>query len=224
MSDTMIKAVIFDMDGVLIDSENHWQQTERSLFADLGFELTDELLQQTRGLRTEEMVDHWSKRFNLEQVNPKELMHRYDSLMVETIANEVQMMDGAIEALQFFETKELPMALASCSTMDHIHAALEANGIAKYFEKVVSASENMPGKPHPEVYLKTAQLLETDPIFCLAIEDSFYGVIAAKAARMKVIALPDPHEQHQNRFDAADLKIRSLREINDETFDHLQKM
>ena len=220
----MVEAVIFDMDGVLIDSENHWQQTERTLFAHLGFELTDELLQQTRGLRTEEMVDHWSKRFKLDKVNPKELMHRYDSLMVETIANEVQMMDGAIEALQFFERKELPMALASCSTLDHIHAALEANGIGKYFKKVVSASENMPGKPHPEVYLKTAQLLETDPISCLAIEDSFYGVISAKAARMKVIALPDPHEHHQNRFDAADLKIRSLREINDEIFDQLQNM
>ncbi len=61
----MIKAVIFDMDGVLIDSENHWQQTERSIFAELGIELTDELLYQTRGLRTEEMVAHWSKRFEL---------------------------------------------------------------------------------------------------------------------------------------------------------------
>jgi sugar-phosphatase len=74
------------------------------------------------------------------------------------------------------------------------------------------------------VYLKTAELLETDPIFCLAIEDSFFGVIAAKSARMKVIALPDPHEYLQERFGAADLKIRSLREINDETFDQFQKM
>ena len=219
----MIKAVIFDMDGVLIDSENHWQQTERKLFAELGVELTDELLHQTRGLRTEEMVDHWSKRFNLDQVNPKELMHRYDSLMVKTIADEVELRDGAIEALQFFQKKKLPMALASCSTLDHIHAALEAHGIGKYFFKVVSASENMPGKPHPEVYLKTAQLLETDPIHCLAIEDSFYGVISAKAARMKVVALPDPHEYDQDRFGAADLKIKSLREIDENSFDQLQK-
>ena len=67
----MIKAVIFDMDGVLIDSENHWQQTERAIFGELGITLTDELLVQTRGLRTEEMVKHWSNRFDLDGMNPE---------------------------------------------------------------------------------------------------------------------------------------------------------
>jgi len=219
----MIKALIFDMDGVLIDSEHHWQRTERALFAELGIDLTDDLLNQTRGLRTEEMVDHWSKQFDLNHVNPTDLMIRYDSLMVKTISSEVQLMDGAKEILQFFKKKELPIALASCSTQEHINAALDTHGIGKYFDLLVSASKNMHGKPHPEVYLKTAELLETDPTHCLAIEDSFFGVIAAKSARMKVVAIPDPGEFHQPRYGAADLKISSLREINEESFDQLQK-
>ncbi len=72
--------------------------------------------------------------------------------------------------------------------------------------------------------LKTAEMLGTDPAMCLAIEDSFYGLISAKSARMKVISMPDPVEYNQPRFGAADLKIRSLREINDMTFDQLQKI
>ncbi|MEN8204216.1 MAG: hexitol phosphatase HxpB [Bacteroidota bacterium] len=220
----MIKAVIFDMDGVLIDSEHHWQRTERALFAEFGINLTDELLHQTRGLTTEEMMDHWGRRFDLDGANPKDLMTRYDSLMVTCIANDVQMMDGARDTLQFFKDKKLPIALASCSTLDHIHAAMESHGIGDYFKMLVSASENMPGKPHPEVYLKTAESLKIDPTSCLAIEDSFYGVIAAKSARMKVVAMPDPLEFHQPRYGAADMKISSLREINEDTFDHLQKL
>ncbi len=220
----MIKAVIFDMDGVLIDSENHWQRTERAIFAELGIELTDKLLYQTRGLRTEEMVEHWSKRFGLNGIDPEELMNRYDALMVETMKNDVSMMDGALEAIQFFKEKNLPIALASCSTQGHIDATMEKHGLWEYFDLLVSAAENMPGKPHPEVYLKTAGMLNTDPIKCLAIEDSFYGLISAKSAKMKVISMPDPVEYDQARYGAADMKIRSLREINEETFDQLQKI
>jgi sugar-phosphatase len=81
----------------------------------------------------------------------------------------------------------------------------------------------MPGKPHPEVFLRTAGLLKVDPTRCLVFEDSFYGVIAAKAARMKVVAMPDPSEYDQERFSAADLKIRSLDEFTLDTFRQMQK-
>ena len=212
------------MDGVLIDSENHWQQTERALFGELGITLTDELLVQTRGLRTEEMVEHWSSRFDLDSVNPDELMRRYDAQMVEIIKSDVPLMACAIHALRFFKDKGLPLALASCSTIDHIHAALEKHDLKKYFDLEVSAAPNMQGKPHPEVYLSTAEHLRIDPIYCLAIEDSFFGVIAAKAAKMKVIAMPDPEEYEQIRFGAADLKIKSLFEIDEKAFNKLQKL
>lgn len=211
------------MDGVLIDSENRWQENERRLFGEHGIDLTDKLLMQTRGLRTEEMVEHWTSRFQV-NASRQELMETYDSRMVETMRTRVPLMEGAEEAIQFFAEKGIPMALASCSTHDHIDAAMDKYDLKRYFRLVVSAAREMPGKPHPEVYLRTAAQMGIDPTFCLAIEDSFFGVVSAKAARMKVIAMPDPHEYDQPRFGVADVKIGSLSEINDSMFDYLQKL
>ncbi len=210
------------MDGVLIDSEHLWQQTERAIFGELGFDLTDELLVQTRGLRTEEMVAHWSARFPLDGTDLSTLMEQYDQRMVETMKREVPLMEGALELIRFFREKGLPVALATCSTHAHIDAVMEKHGLRDSFDLLVSAARNMQGKPHPEVYLHTAEKLKIDPIHCLAFEDSFFGVIAAKAARMKVVAMPDRSEYDQERFGAADLKIRSLTEFTSETFEKLQ--
>jgi HAD superfamily hydrolase (TIGR01509 family) len=220
----MIKAVIFDMDGILIDSERLWQKNERLLFGELGIELTGEMLLQTRGLRTEEMVEHWRSRFGIDSISPQELVRRYDEQMVETMRTQVPLMDGAHEAVRFFREKKLPVAMATCSTHAHIDAALDRYGIKEQFDLLVSAAGEMPGKPHPEVYLRTAEQLGVDPTCCLAIEDSFYGVISAKAARMKVVAMPDPDEYDQPRFMAADAKIRSLTEIDEVLFNRLQKL
>jgi HAD superfamily hydrolase (TIGR01509 family) len=217
-----IRAIIFDMDGVLIDSEHLWQQTERSVFGELGFELSDELLVQTRGLRTEEMVAHWSARFPLDGIEVASLMKDYDARMVETMLREVPLMKGARELISFFRDLGLPVALATCSTHEHIDAVMEKHGLRDSFDLLVSAARGMQGKPHPEVYLHTAEKLKVDPTRCLAFEDSFFGVIAAKAARMKVVAMPDRSEYDQERFGAADLKIRSLTEFTPEIFEKLQ--
>ena len=211
------------MDGILIDSERHWQLTERSLFAQLGVDLTDELLVETRGLRTEEMMAHWSSRFLLDGSDHQELMDRYDRLMVETMKREVPLMKGARELIGMFRKLKLPVALATCSTQEHIDAVMDKHGLRDSFDLLVSAARNMPGKPHPEVYLRTAELLKVDPTRCLAFEDSFYGVISAKAARMKVVAMPDPSEYDQERFGVADLKIRSLEEFTLDIFNQMQK-
>lgn len=218
-----IQAVILDMDGILIDSERHWQLTERAIFAEMGINLTDELLVQTRGLRTEEMVAHWSARFKLDGRDPGELMADYDQRMVETMKREVPLMEGARELIRMIRELGLPLALATCSTQEHIDAVMEKHGLRESFDLLVSAAVNMPGKPHPEVFLQTAGLLKTDPTRCLVFEDSFNGLVAAKAARMMVVAMPDPLEFSQERFGAADLKIRSLCDFTLETFHKLQE-
>ena len=211
------------MDGILIDSERHWQLTERAIFADLGIDLTDALLVQTRGLRTEEMVGHWSARFPIDGKDPRALMKDYDRRMVETMKREVPLMEGARELIGMFKEMDLPVALATCSNHDHIDAVMEKHGLRASFDLLVSAAVDMPGKPHPEVFLRTAKMLEVDPTRCLVFEDSFYGIVAAKAARMKVVAMPDHLEYDQERFGAADLKIRSLNEFTLETFQKLQE-
>jgi len=218
-----IEAVILDMDGILIDSERHWQLTERAIFAELGIDLSDQLLVQTRGLRTEEMVAHWSARFSLDGTDPEALMADYDRRMVETMKREVPLMDGARELIGMFRELGLPVALATCSTQEHIDAVMDKHGLRASFDQLVSAAVDMPGKPHPEVFLRTAALLKIDPTCCLVFEDSFNGLVAAKAARMMVVAMPDPEEYKQERFSAADLKIRSLREFTLKTFHKLQE-
>lgn len=210
------------MDGVLIDSENLWQQSEQELFRALGIELTEQLLVQTRGLRTKEMVSHWCQMFKITSLSQDVLIDKYDRQMVEKMHTMVPLMDGALEAILFFKEKNIPLALASCSTMEHIEAAMGKYNLSQHFNLMISAANGMPGKPHPEVYLRTASKLGIDPTDCLAIEDSFFGVISAKAARMKVVAMPDPHEFDQDRFGAADIKIRSLSEINDSTIEKLK--
>ena len=211
------------MDGILIDSERHWQLTERAIFAKLGIDLTDSLLVQTRGLRTEEMVAHWTARFPIDGTDPKALMKDYDARMVDTMKKEVPLMEGARELIGLFKEMALPVALATCSTHDHIDAVMEKHGLLSSFDLLVSAAVGMPGKPHPEVFLRTATLLKVDPTRCLVFEDSFNGVVAAKAARMKVVAMPDHLEFDQDRFGAADLKIRSLCDFTLETFHKLQE-
>jgi sugar-phosphatase len=218
-----IQAVILDMDGILIDSERHWQLTERAIFAELGIDLSDALLVETRGLRTEEMVAHWSARFSMDGSDPKALMADYDRRMVETMKREVPLMEGARELIDLFKGLGLPLALATCSTHEHIDAVMEKHGLRSSFDQLVSAAVGMPGKPHPEVFLQTAGLLNTDPTRCLVFEDSFNGLVAAKAARMKVVAMPDPEEYGQQRFGAADLKIRSLNDFTLETFRKLEE-
>ena len=180
------------MDGILIDSERHWQLTERAIFAELGIDLTDALLVETRGLRTEEMVAHWSSRFSIDGNDPKALMADYDRRMVETMKREVPLMEGARELIDLFRGLGLPVALATCSTREHIDAVMEKHGLGDSFDQLVSAAVGMPGKPHPEVFIQTARLLSADPTRCLVFEDSFNGLVAAKAARMKVVAMPDP--------------------------------
>ena len=218
-----IHAIILDMDGILIDSERHWQLTERAIFAELGVELSDELLVETRGLRTEEMVEHWWARFSLDGRDRRSLMEDYDRRMVETMKKEVPLMEGARELIGMFRGLGLPVALATCSTREHIDAVMEKHGLGPSFEHLVSAAVDMPGKPHPEVFLKTAALLEVDPTRCLVFEDSFNGLVAAKAARMKVVAMPDPEEYEQERFGAADLKISSLSDFTLDSFQKLQE-
>jgi HAD superfamily hydrolase (TIGR01509 family) len=215
-----IEAVILDMDGILIDSERHWQINERDLFAELGIELTDELLVQTRGLRTEEMMAHWSARFPLDGTDTGTLMELYDRRMVETMKREVPLMEGARELIGMFREMELPVALATCSSHDHIDAVMDKHQLRGLFDQLVSAASDMPGKPHPEVFLRTAANLKVDPTRCLVFEDSFFGMIAAKAARMKVVVMPDKSEFDQDRFGAADMKIRSLKDF---TLDSLKK-
>ncbi|MBN2697323.1 MAG: hexitol phosphatase HxpB [Bacteroidales bacterium] len=217
----MIKGVIFDMDGVLTDSEPLWQRTEVDIFRELGITLTEEMQVQTKGLRSDEMVHYWYSRFPGSYPPQESLVEEYEKRMIDLFWTKARLMEGADRAIRFFKELNLPVALASSSPMFLINIILDRFGLRKYFSVIYSAEHEPYGKPHPNVYLNTAKLLGCHPSACLAIEDSFHGVIAARAARMKVIAMPGPGEAKDRRFGAADRIISSLNEINRTIFDEL---
>ena len=218
----MIKAVIFDMDGVLIDSEPFWQEAQKEVFKKVGVEVTDAMCQQTMGLRIDEVVVHWFDRFRWNGLSPKEVEEQVIQGVIDRVNNKGELLPGVHSAIGFFRRKSLRTALASSSAFRLIDAVLGKFGLHDEFEVIHSAEHESHGKPHPAIYLSTAKLLDTDPTTCLAIEDSFNGLIAAKAARMRTVCIPEKNVWHQTKFDIADVKLKSLTDISDDLWGQLR--
>ncbi len=220
----MIQAVIFDMDGVLIDSEPFWQDAEIEVFQTIGLNLTNEMCRETTGLRIDHAVEYWLRRHaqqgeRLDQnISASDLEQRVVRGVIERIRTRGEPMAGIEEALSFFKSKKLRIALASSSSYDIISAVLARLNLQEHFELTYSAEEEKLGKPHPGVYLSCAAKLGVNASECLAIEDSLNGVIAAKAGRMKCIAIPEPASRNDSRFTLADSVLDSLQEINDDVW------
>lgn len=206
------------MDGLLIDTEPHWQEVERSLMKEVGVEISPEMQLATFGLRCDEQIKYWYGQFPWKNPDFEAMAQRTNELMIDYFKNEAVLMDGAIEALDFFREKCLPLALASSSTEELISTFLDRFNLQEYFTVVVSAENEKHGKPHPAVFLKTAELMHCETVNCLVLEDSFHGIIAAKAARMKTIAVPDKHSVSDPRFGASDLVLSSLKELTEKVY------
>jgi sugar-phosphatase len=217
----MIGAVIFDMDGVLIDSEPFWQESEIDAFGRAGLALTREMCLQTMGLRVDEVVEYWRRRRAFDEAPAGALEESIVGGVVERILSKGEAKEGAAEALAFFRGRGVRVALASSSAYRLIRAVTERLGLADKFDCVYSAEEEEYGKPHPGVYLTTARKLGVAPAECLAIEDSFNGVLAAKAARMKCVVVPEPLQRRDPRFCIADVVLDSLAGVDMEMWQGL---
>lgn len=219
----MIKAVVFDMDGVLIDSEPFWRESEIAVFGRVGLRLTDAMCRETMGLRIDEAVDYWHKRHGWEGRAPAEVADEIVGGLIELIQHKGALMPGARHALHFFRSRGVKLGLASSSSYRIINAVVERLGLADEFDCVYSADEEPHGKPHPGVYLTTAGKLGVEPTHCIAIEDSLNGVLAAKAARMKCVALPDHAGRLDPRYAIADCVLESLSDIGEGLWHSLDK-
>lgn len=214
-----IKAVIFDMDGLLINSEPLWQEAEILVFDRVGINLTRELCQQTQGLRIDEVVEYWYTRHPWTNLTKLEVEKSIVNKVIELIQLKGEPLPGVEQAIALVRRKNVKIALASSSSMRIIQAALQKLGLSETFTEVYSAESEVLGKPHPGVYLTTAKKLDIPPQLCLALEDSLNGVLAAKAARMKCIAIPEAIQQNNPKFAIAERVLQSLEELNNLVWD-----
>ena len=206
----MIKAVIFDMDGLLIDSEPFWRIAEIEAFKNLGHHLTDEMLQATNGMRNDEVVKHWVDHFGIEGANYGQIEIEVLAKVQELVEAKGKVLPGVMDTLEFFKKQQLPMALASSSPLGIIQSVVDTLGIERYFKVMCSAEFEEYGKPHPAVFIAAANYLRVSPEDCLVFEDSINGMIAAKAAKMKCITIPAPENYNNPKYALADANFDSL--------------
>ena len=212
-----IQSVIFDMDGLLIDSEPFWAQAEHEVFSELGLDLSiADSLPDTLGLRIDHVVELWYQASPWQGCSLEEAKQRIIDRVIGLVEETRPILPGVHHAMELCRSMDLKIALASASPLYMLEKVLDLLEIRHYFSAVISAADLPLSKPHPEVYLKAASALSTKPIHCVSLEDSFNGMIAAKAARMRSIVVPDKQHFNDPRFGLADIKLASLNELKAE--------
>lgn len=217
----MIQAAIFDMDGILIDSEPLWQQAEREIFSSVGVQVSSELAELTASMTTQEVTEFWYRHFpwsakSLEQVE-NEVVDRVGELIIE----KGQPMDGVYEILSLLHHRNIKIGLSTNSPYRLIPVVLQTLGIAYYFQCLSSSENEVQGKPHPAVYLTTSKKLNVEPFNCIAFEDSLSGLLSAQKANIKTVAVPSITEYSNAKYEIAQLKLSQL---SDFTLAHLEQL
>ncbi len=185
----MIDAVVFDLDGVLLDSEELWDEVREALARERGGRWHEGAQADMMGMSSREWSVYMHERIGLPEP-PEEISAEVVRRMLERYRRELPLIPGAVEAVERLAAR-WPLGLASSSNRELIDAALEAAGLARHFRATVSSEAVARGKPAPDVYLEAARRLAVEPDDCAAVEDSHNGIRSAKAAGMRVIAIPN---------------------------------
>ena len=217
-----IDTAIFDMDGLLIDSEPLWHRAAKEVMGAMGIPLDDAAYAATIGLRTREFLQHWFQIYSIDPALAPETEEKITGRVIELVSREGSVMPGVHEAIALFRSNGYRIGLATSSPMELVNAMIARTGLHGSFDAMQSAALLPHGKPHPQVYLNCAESLGSTPLTCLCLEDSFNGMIAAKAARMTCIVVPEASVFHQDRWHAADRKLASLNELDQAMLEILQ--
>jgi HAD superfamily hydrolase (TIGR01509 family) len=211
----VIEAVVFDLDGVLVDSEHVWDEARKELAAERGGRWHEQASRDMMGMSSPEWSRYMHDVIGLEDP-PEEISAEVVRRLEEIYRRELPLIDGAVEAVQRLAVR-WPLGLASSSNRELIDLALELSGLAPYFRVTVSSEEVARGKPAPDVYLEAARRLQVAPGSCAAIEDSENGIRSAKAAGMRVLALPNPQfPPAEDALALADDVLSSIGELTPE--------
>jgi sugar-phosphatase len=212
-------ASIFDMDGLLIDSEILWHEAEIQILGDLGVPLAREGCRSTKGMFVGEVTEYWHAQYEWAGPTPAQVAVTIVDRVIALLLDKGELKPGAVRAISMCAERGLPLAVASSSQYRLIDTALEHFGLRRHFAVVHSAEDELYGKPNPAVFLTAAAKLRVLPRRCLAWEDAPAGVLAAKAATMACIAVPEAGEEHRPEFGLADVVLTSLVEMDDRRWD-----
>lgn len=208
-----MKTHIFDMDGLLIDSEPFWRSAEIKIFSKLGIPFTEEMCRETVGIRIDEVVVYWNEKLSM-NMPVAETSEAIQLELIDMVLESGKPLNGVLETLDLLKQQNRICALASSSSMRIIEAVVNKLEIKDYFKILHSAEFEKQGKPHPDVFLTTATKLNVKPEDCIVYEDSKNGMLAGLRAGMKVVIIPELPDPHQEWHSQANLKWSSMIEFN----------
>jgi HAD superfamily hydrolase (TIGR01509 family) len=214
----VIEAVVFDMDGVLLASEEVWDEVREAYVRERGGRYDDEIQRAMMGMSSTEWSRYLHEKAGLAE-EPEEINNEVVRRMLASYREHLPLIDGAADAVRRLAAR-YPLGLASSSNREIIDTVLDVAGLAGCFKATVSSEEVAHGKPAPDVYLEAARRLGVDPTQCAAVEDSHGGIRSAKAAGMYVIAIPNPtYPPDEESLAQADAVLDSIDELVPELLD-----
>ena len=214
----MIAAVVFDLDGVIVDSEQVWDDVREQYVREVGGTYSESATRDMMGMSSVEWSRYMAEALGVPG-SPEEINAAIVQRMLERYGEAPPLIPGAVEAVRRCAAR-WPIAVASSSNPELIEVVLDAAGLHDVIPVVVSSQEVARGKPAPDVYLEAARRLGVDPRTCAAVEDSHNGIRSAKAAGMRVIVIPNPHfPPDEQALEHADVVLRAIAELTPEAIE-----
>ena len=209
----MIRAILFDLDGLLVDSEPHSLASWRAILSARGVRLDPAVSERMFGLRQIEAARMLVEVYSLAD-QPSLLGREKEEYQLRHLDGQIKPMPGLYELLNEIDRRELRTAVASSGARPYVNAVLQAVGLTGCFRAIVTGDDVVNGKPAPDVFLAAARAVQTDPQYCLVLEDAPAGVQAAKAAGMRCAAVPNAHTRVLD-LSSADIIFPSLLAVRD---------
>lgn len=217
-----IKAVIFDLDGTLVDSMGIWRQVDVEFLGHRGIPLPDDLPQELESMEFMEVARYFKRRFSLTET-PEEIAAEWTDMAMDQYLHKVSMKPGLREFLDYLKEKQIPAAIASSNHRNLVQAALKGHQLEHYFSAVVTCGDVERPKPEPDVYIEAARRLGTAAEYCMVFEDIPVGIRAGKSAGMRTCAVHDDYSRCQDKEKRrlADYYIESYTQVLDGSYEKL---
>jgi len=209
-----VKAVIFDLDGTLVDSMWMWKQIDIDYLGRFGYEVPDDLQDSIEGMSFTETAEYFKNRFNIPD-SLEQIKSDWNAMAWDLYANQVPLKAGVADFLEMLRQKEIKLGIATSNSRELVELVTKKNQIHSYFQTIRTSCDVNKGKPAPDIYLKVAEDLCVDPKDCLVFEDVVQGIMAGKNAGMTVCAVKDAYSEKQDveKKECSDYYIDSYVEL-----------